>query len=70
MVNAARQRGLSAETHSTAIEGLRLSIATGIYLIQHPESMTPREMPDDLAALIHQRNIICSMLVSTITGEA
>ncbi len=70
MVEAAHKRGLSAETHSTTIEGLRLSIAAGIDLIQHPELLTPREMPDDLAGLIHQRNIICSMLVSTITGEA
>lgn len=70
MVDAAHKRGLSAETHSTTIEGLRLSIAAGIDLIQHPELLTPREMPDDLAALIQQRKIICSMLVSTITGEA
>ncbi len=70
MVDAAHKRGLSAETHSTTIEGLRLSIAAGIDLIQHPELLTPREMPDDLAALIHQRKITCSMLVSTITGEA
>lgn len=70
LVEAAHNRGLSAETHSTTIEGLRLSIAAGIDLIQHPELLTPREMPDDLAVLIRQRNIICSMLVSTITGEA
>jgi len=70
MVDEAHKRGRSAETHSTTIEGLRLSIAAGIDLIQHPELMTPREMPDDLAALIRERNIICSMLVSTITGEA
>jgi imidazolonepropionase-like amidohydrolase len=70
MVDAAHGRGLGAETHSTTIEGLRLSITAGIDLIQHPELLTPREMPDDLASLIRERNIICSMLVSTITGEA
>ena len=70
MVEEAHKRGRVAETHSTTIEGLRLSIEAGIDLIQHPELLTPREMPDDLAALIRQRNIICSMLVSTITGEA
>lgn len=70
LVEGAHRRGLSAETHSTTIEGLRLSIAAGIDLIQHPELLTPREMPDDLAKLISDRKIICSMLVSTITGEA
>ena len=70
MVEEAHKRGRVAETHSTTIEGLRLSIQAGIDLIQHPELMTPREMPDDLVSLIRERNIICSMLVSTITGEA
>src|ERR1039457_6905596 len=70
MVEEAHKRGRVAETHSTTIEGLRLSIQAGIDLIQHPELMTPREMPDDLVSLIRERNIICSMLASTITGEA
>jgi len=69
MVEETHKRGKSAETHSTSIEGLRLSIEAGIDLIQHPEVLTPREMPDDLARLIRDRHIICSMLVSTITGE-
>ena len=64
------KRGKVAETHSTTIEGLRLSIAAGIDLIQHPEVMSPRALPDDLVALIKQRSIIGSMLVSTITGDA
>ena len=70
MVEEAHKRGLVAETHSTTIEGLRLSIGAGIDLIQHPEVLTPREIPDDLVKLIRDRHIICSMLVSTITGEA
>jgi len=70
IVDEAHKRGKAAETHSTTIEGLRLSIQAGIDLIQHPELMTPREMPDDLVALIKQRNIVCSMLLSTMTGEA
>jgi imidazolonepropionase-like amidohydrolase len=70
MVDETHKRGRAAETHSTTIEGLRLSIAAGIDLIQHPELLTPRDMPDDLVRLIKDRNIICSMLVSTITGPA
>jgi imidazolonepropionase-like amidohydrolase len=69
MVEETHRRGLGAETHSTSIEGLRLSILAGIDLIQHPELMTPREMPADLIGMIKQRNIIGSMLVSTITGD-
>src|SRR5215471_4485194 len=69
MVEETHKRGKVAETHSTTLEGLRLSIDAGIDLIQHPEVLSPREMPDDLARVIHDRHIICSMLVSTITGE-
>jgi imidazolonepropionase-like amidohydrolase/cyclophilin family peptidyl-prolyl cis-trans isomerase len=70
LVDETHKRGKSAETHSTTIEGLRVSIAAGIDLIQHPELLTPREMPDDLVAAIRQHNVACSMLVSSITGEA
>ena len=70
MVEETHKRGKSAEVHSTTLEGLRLSLDAGIDLIQHPELMTPRELPDDLVKTIHDRNVICSMLVSTITGDA
>jgi imidazolonepropionase-like amidohydrolase/cyclophilin family peptidyl-prolyl cis-trans isomerase len=70
MVDEAHKRGRGAETHSTTIEGLRLSILAGIDLIQHPEVLTPRPMPDDLIRLIKERKVIGSMLVSTMTGEA
>lgn len=69
IVEEAHKRGKGAETHSTTIEGLRISIEAGIDLIQHPELLTPREMPDDLIQMIKQRGIIGSMLVSTITGD-
>src|SRR5262249_59513095 len=70
IVEETHKRGRAAETHSTTIEGLRLSILAGIDLIQHPEILTPREAPDDLVRLIRERNVICSMLVNTMTGEA
>ena len=70
MVEETHKRGRPAETHSTTIEGLRISVLAGINLIQHPEAITPRETPDELAKLIVEHNVICSMLVSTITGEA
>jgi imidazolonepropionase-like amidohydrolase/cyclophilin family peptidyl-prolyl cis-trans isomerase len=70
LVDEIHKRGKPAETHSTTIEGLRVSIAAGIDLIQHPELMTPRELPDDLVSSIKEHNIVCSMLVSTMTGAA
>src|SRR5262245_23507639 len=70
IVDQAHRRGRFAETHSTSIEGLRVSIAAGIDGIQHPEVLDGRDLPDDLVQTIRERNIICSMLVSTITGPA
>ena len=70
IVEETHKRGKVAETHSTTIEGLRMSVLAGIDLIQHPELMTPREMPDDLIRMIKDRDILCSMLVGTITGTA
>jgi imidazolonepropionase-like amidohydrolase len=70
LVEEVHKRGKIAETHSTSIEGLRLSINAGIDLIQHPEVLDPREMPDDLVQLIHDRKIIGSMLTNQIAGAA
>jgi len=70
LVEEVHKRGLSAETHSTSIEGLRLSVNAGIDLIQHPEVLDPREMPDDLVQVIRDRKIIGSMLVNQIAGDA
>ena len=46
IVDEAHRRGKVAETHSTTIDSLRLSVEAGIDLIQHPELLGPREMPD------------------------
>jgi imidazolonepropionase-like amidohydrolase len=70
LVEEVHKRGLVAETHSTSIEGLRMSIEAGVDLIQHPEVLDPREMPDDLVQVIRDRKIIASMLMNQITGAA
>jgi imidazolonepropionase-like amidohydrolase len=70
MVDEAHARNRSAETHATTSDGLRLSIDAGIDLIQHPELLGNRELPETLVRKIVDRKIICSMLVSTITGDA
>lgn len=70
IVEETHARGRVAETHATTPDGLRMSIEAGIDLIQHPELLSDREMPDDLIRAIVSRAIICSMLTNTITGEA
>ena len=70
LVEEVHKRGKVAETHSTSIEGLRLSINAGIDLIQHPEVLDPREMPDDMVKTIHDKQIIGSMLTNQIAGAA
>lgn len=70
MIEETHKRGRGVDTHSTSIEGLRISLLAGVDLVQHPELMTPREMPEDLIELMKQRHVIGAMLVSTITGEA
>jgi imidazolonepropionase-like amidohydrolase len=70
IVEEAHARGRVAETHATTADGLRLSVLAGIDLIQHPEVLGTRELPDDLVQAIVERRIVCSMLVNTITGDA
>jgi len=70
LVEEARRRGKVAETHATTADGLRMSVEAGIDLIQHPELLGARELPDSLVRAIVERKVICSMLANTITGEA
>ncbi|HJS74262.1 MAG TPA: amidohydrolase family protein [Vicinamibacteria bacterium] len=70
LVEETHSRELVAETHSTTLEGLRLSIEAGVDLVQHPEILSPREITEDLVALFRERYVICSMLVNTMTGPA
>ena len=69
IVEETQKRGLVAETHSTTLEGLRLSILAGIDLIQHPEVTARREITDELVNMIVERDIICSLLPNKYTGE-
>jgi imidazolonepropionase-like amidohydrolase len=70
LVEEAHKRGRKAETHATTPDGLRLSVAAGIDLIQHPEVLGPRALPEALVSTIVERRIVNSMLVNTITGAA
>lgn len=70
LVEEAHRRGKVAETHATTTDGLRMSVEAGIDLIQHPELLGTRELPDSLVRAIVERKVICSMLSNTITGDA
>jgi len=69
IVDRAHARGKLAETHSTSPEGLRLSLDAGIDGIQHPEIVDGADLSDDIVNRIRDKQIICSMLVNTMTGE-
>ncbi|PYQ96714.1 MAG: hypothetical protein DMF97_15000, partial [Acidobacteria bacterium] len=70
IVEETHKRNRFAETHSTSIEGLRVSLAAGIDGIQHPEVLDGRDVPADLVQTMRERGVICSMLASTIAGQA
>jgi imidazolonepropionase-like amidohydrolase len=71
IVDETHKRRKFAETHSTSIEGLRLSVLAGIDVIQHPEYLTPREIPDGLVKLIVERKVICAISANNAYhGEA
>ena len=70
IVEEAHTRGRVAETHATTIDGLRLSIDAGIDLIQHPEVLGRGSCPMRWSARSSTAQIVCSMLVNTITGDA
>lgn len=70
IVEEAHARNRVAETHATTVDGLRMSIEAGIDLVQHPEILGLKEMPDALVKMIVDRGVVCSMLSNTITGEA
>lgn len=69
IVEETQKRGLIAETHSTTLEGLHMSIMAGVDLIQHPEVVGERLITDELLDLIVERKIICSMLPNKYTGK-
>jgi imidazolonepropionase-like amidohydrolase len=70
IVEVAHTHGLVAETHATSREALRMALDAGIDLIQHPEVLSPREMPDDIVERIRDRDVICSVIANTLAGAA
>jgi imidazolonepropionase-like amidohydrolase len=69
LVEEAHKRGKIAETHATSSESLRIAVRAGLDLIQHAEILS-EEYPEDLIRLIKERNVICTLLSNTDTGQA
>ena len=69
IVEETQKRGLVAEIHTKGFEGLKLSILAGIDLIQHPDAVGYREIPDELVEMIAERGVICSLLPNKYTGK-
>jgi imidazolonepropionase-like amidohydrolase len=70
LVEETHKRGRVAETHATTPEGLRIALQAGIDLVQHPEILDSKPMPDDVVAMLREHDVVCSMLVSSMTGDA
>jgi len=70
LVEEVHKRGLVAETHSTTLEGLRLSILAGLDLVQHPEVVGHRVITDELVDLMVERGVVCSILSNVYSGDA
>ncbi|MDA1186169.1 MAG: amidohydrolase family protein [Acidobacteria bacterium] len=68
LVEETQRRGRPAETNSSMVEGMRISVLAGIDVLQHPEALD-RDMPDELVRLIRERGIVCSLRTGVITGE-
>ncbi|MEP5765988.1 MAG: amidohydrolase family protein [Halieaceae bacterium] len=68
IVEETHKRGLVAETHATSAEALRMAVEAGIDFIQHPEILSS-PYPEDLIAMIVERDVICGLRSNTLAGE-
>lgn len=68
IVEETHKRGLVAETHATSAEALRIAVEAGIDFIQHPEILSSA-YPDDLIAMIVERDVICGLRSNTLAGN-
>lgn len=68
IVEETHRRGLVAETHATSSEALRIAVEAGIDFIQHPEILSSA-YPDDLIAMIVERDVICGLRSNTLAGK-
>jgi imidazolonepropionase-like amidohydrolase len=61
LVRAVHDRGKFVSTHCTSPEGMRSCALAGVDMIQHAAN-SRQVIPDDVIALIVERDVVCSML--------
>ena len=64
IIDETHERGMTAQTHTTTVESLRMAVEAGADLMQHPD-VTGRELiPDELAQTIANRKIPCAISIA------
>ncbi|MFF5991136.1 amidohydrolase family protein [Prauserella flavalba] len=67
IVEEAHRAGLTAQSHSSSVEGLRMSIEAGCDLVQHCNMTGPTEIPDETLELFAREN--CGAVVFPLTNN-
>ncbi|TKG70564.1 amidohydrolase family protein [Prauserella endophytica] len=67
IVEEAHRAGLTAQSHVSSVEGLRLSIEAGCDLVQHCNMTGPTEIPDETLELFAREN--CGAVVFPLTNN-
>jgi imidazolonepropionase-like amidohydrolase len=62
IVAEAHKAGLPVQTHTQTIESLRIALAAGIDMAQHPEMVGSHELPDDIIQRIAERHVYCGVI--------
>ncbi|MET9315486.1 amidohydrolase family protein [Kribbella sp. NPDC003505] len=67
IVDEAHRAGLTAQAHTSSVEGLRLAIEAGCDLVQHCNMTGPTEVPRETVELLAQGN--CGAVVFPLTDN-
>lgn len=67
IVEEAHRAGLTAQSHTSTVEGLRMSIEAGCDLIQHCNMTGPTEIPEETLDLFTRRN--CGAVIFPLTDN-
>ncbi len=70
IVQEARRAGRRTDAHAESVEGLRMAVAAGVEVLQHPETAGGGLIPQDLLRDIASRGVVCAMMPDGITGTA
>jgi imidazolonepropionase-like amidohydrolase len=70
IVEEAHRAGITVQTHTSSVEGLRLAVEAGVDLLQHCETTGPQPIPPELLALIVERRVPCAIFPNTTKAEA